>query len=123
MKFLVLSAVLVLAAFAAAEQYTDRYDDLNVDEIIANKKLMEAYMNCVLGKGKCTAEGKELKSHIQDGIQTACEKCTDKQRQKARKVVNHLKDNEKDYWEQLKAKFDPEDKYKETYEAFLAKND
>lgn len=56
-------------------------------------------------------------------MQSACSKCTDTQRQKARKVVNHIKANESEYWEQLKAKYDPGDKYKDTYEAFLAGSD
>nr|QRF70949.1 chemosensory protein [Semiothisa cinerearia] len=120
MNWLILSAVLALAAFSAADQYTDRYDELNVDEIVANRRLLVPYIKCVLEQGKCTAEGKEMKAHIKDAMQTSCAKCTEKQRVKARKVVQHIKENEKDYWEQIKAKYDPGDKYKETYEAFLA---
>lgn len=65
MNWLILSAVLTLTGFSAAEQYTDRYDNLNVDEIIANRRLLEPYIKCVLEKGKCTAEGKEMKGLFQ----------------------------------------------------------
>nr|UNG39395.1 chemosensory protein 1 [Apocheima cinerarius] len=123
MNWIIFIAVICLAAVSAAELYTDRYDDLNVDEIMQNKRLMDAYMNCVLGKGKCTAEGKALKAHIQDAIQSSCAKCTEKQRQKSRKVVNHVRANEKNYWQQLKTKYDPEEVYKSNYETFLANND
>ncbi|XP_073947722.1 putative odorant-binding protein A10 [Choristoneura fumiferana] len=54
---------------------------------------------------------------------TGCEKCTEWQRKSARKVVKHLKEHEQEYWEQMKAKYDPGDKYKPTYEAFLARDD
>lgn len=61
--------------------------------------------------------------HIKDGMQSACSKCTEVQRKMARTVVKHLKENETDFWEQLKVKYDPENKYTEIYEAFLASED
>lgn len=54
--------VLCCAAFALAEdKYTDKYDKIDLDEILGNKRLLQAYVNCILDKGKCTPEGKELK--------------------------------------------------------------
>lgn len=38
----------------------------------------------------------------------------------ARKVVKYLKEKEQEYYNQLITKYDPEDKYAPTYEAFLA---
>nr|QCX43081.1 chemosensory protein csp1 [Helopeltis theivora] len=104
-------------------KYTDRFDNLNVDEIIANRRLLVPYLKCVLDKGRCTAEGKELKLHVQDAMQTACKKCTDKQKSGARKVVNHIRDNEPIYWEELTNKFDPKGEFKPIYEPFLAGKD
>lgn len=45
------------------------------------------------------------------------------QKIKARKVVNYIRSNEHKFWEDFKKKFDPEGKFKETYEAFLAAED
>lgn len=53
--------VMALAGFASAEMYTDQYDNINVDEILENKKLLVAYIKCVLDQGRCVPEGKELK--------------------------------------------------------------
>lgn len=54
--------VLCCAAFTLAEdKYTDKYDKIDLDEILGNKRLLQAYVNCILDKGKCTPEGKELK--------------------------------------------------------------
>jgi hypothetical protein len=36
--------------------------NINVDDIIKSDRLMRNYLDCVLGKGKCTPEGEELKS-------------------------------------------------------------
>ncbi|XP_047997163.1 ejaculatory bulb-specific protein 3-like isoform X3 [Leguminivora glycinivorella] len=120
MKFLIL---LCLASALAEDKYTDKYDNIDLDEILDNKRLLQAYVNCILDKGKCTPEGKELKDTIKDAMTTSCEKCTEQQRKGARKVVKHLKENEPEYWTQMKAKYDPGDKYKESYEAFLARDD
>lgn len=65
----------------------------------------------------------QIPEHLIDGIQTACEKCTPWQRKAARKVVNHMKANEKDYWEQVKKKYDPNDVFQPKYEVFLAADD
>ncbi|CAH0590232.1 unnamed protein product [Chrysodeixis includens] len=119
MNFLVLSCVIALAGLAAAETYTDRYDHINIDEIIENRKLLVPYIKCTLEQGRCTPEGRELKAHIKDAMQTSCSKCTEKQKKGARKVVKHIKEKELDYWKQIVAKYDPEDQFRENYEAFL----
>ncbi|KAL4715041.1 hypothetical protein ACJJTC_003192 [Scirpophaga incertulas] len=120
---LVVLLALVAVAYAEEEKYTDRFDDINVDEIIANRRMLVPYIKCTLDKGRCTAEGKEIKIHIKDAMQTACKKCTDKQKEAARKVVKHIKDNEKEYWEQLRSKYDPKDEFKDIYEPFLEGKD
>lgn len=56
-------------------------------------------------------------------MQTSCSKCTEKQKKGARKVVKHIKEKELDYWKQIVAKYDPEDQYRENYEAFLKSED
>lgn len=48
----------------AEEKYTDKYDNIDLDEILSNKRLLMAYVNCVLDKGKCSPEGKELKGKM-----------------------------------------------------------
>lgn len=55
--------ILVIASVVMikADTYTDRYDSMNVDDVIANRRLFIAYVKCVLNKGRCTPEGKELK--------------------------------------------------------------
>lgn len=65
MKSAVVFCVLFLAAVALArpdgDLYTDKYDNVDLDEILGNKKLLEGYIKCALDQGKCTPDGKELK--------------------------------------------------------------
>ena len=60
MKFVLLLCVMVAVVYAD-DQYTNKYDNINLDEILENRRLLVAYFNCVMEKGKCTADGKELK--------------------------------------------------------------
>lgn len=53
--------VCVLAAVVYGEQYTDKYDNIDLDEILHNEKILQSYVNCCLDQGKCTPDGKELK--------------------------------------------------------------
>lgn len=43
-------------------KYTTKYDSVDLNEIIGNKRLLKNYVHCLLGKGNCTPDGAELKS-------------------------------------------------------------
>lgn len=46
------------------ETYTTKYDGVDLDEILASERLLAGYVNCLLDKGPCTPDGKELKSEL-----------------------------------------------------------
>nr|AAF71289.1 chemosensory protein [Mamestra brassicae] len=115
MKFVLLLCVMV-AAVVAEDKYTDKYDNINLDEILANKRLLVAYVNCVMERGKCSPEGKELKEHLQDAIENGCKKCTENQEKGAYRVIEHLIKNEIEIWRELTAKYDPTGNWRKKYE-------
>ncbi|XP_013162725.1 PREDICTED: ejaculatory bulb-specific protein 3-like isoform X1 [Papilio xuthus] len=126
MNTLTVACLLAAMAIATAmpspsETYTDRFDNIDLDEIIGNRRLLVPYIHCVLDKGKCTPDGKELKSHIKEALENNCGKCTETQKSGSRKVIGHLINNEKEYWGKLTAKYDPERKYVTKYESELRK--
>lgn len=41
--------------------YSKRYDSLDVDTIFRSSRLLNNYVDCLLDKKFCTAEGRELK--------------------------------------------------------------
>lgn len=45
----------------SVDLYTDRYDNINVKEILNNRRLLIPYVKCILEQGRCTPEGKELR--------------------------------------------------------------
>lgn len=58
---IIVFALFVCAAIAA-EDYTKKYDNVNIETVLSNDRVLTNYINCLLGKGACTREGRELKS-------------------------------------------------------------
>ncbi|XP_049963294.1 ejaculatory bulb-specific protein 3-like isoform X1 [Schistocerca serialis cubense] len=116
---LALVAVLAVMALTAAddEKYTTKYDNIDLDEILANDRLMHQYELCLTEEddSSCTPEGKELKKDIPDALETECAKCNDKQKEAIRKVIKFLINKKPETWENLKEHYDKDGKYSEKY--------
>lgn len=56
-----LFSLLFSGLVSGTEYYSDTYDNLDVDAIINTDRLLNQYMNCILDKGPCTADGRSLK--------------------------------------------------------------
>ncbi|XP_049832540.1 ejaculatory bulb-specific protein 3-like [Schistocerca gregaria] len=115
---LLVSALAVIALAAAEEKYTTKYDNVNLDEILANDRLLNNYVKCLLedGDASCTADGKELKKVLPDALKNECSKCSDSQKEGSRKVLKHLINHKQETWQKLKAKYDPDGKFSKKYE-------
>ncbi|KAF4524961.1 hypothetical protein B566_EDAN014478 [Ephemera danica] len=117
---LLLSFVVALVVAAPPrDKYTDRFDNINLDQILNNNRILGNYINCLLGKGTCTAEGRELKRTLPDALSTDCSKCNPKQKEAAEKVINFLMKNRRADWDKLEKKFDPSGAYRKRFEANL----
>ncbi|CAH2089573.1 unnamed protein product [Euphydryas editha] len=113
---LCLFALFAITFARPGDIYTDKYDNIDLDEILSNRRLLIPYIKCILDEGRCSPEGKELKLHIVEALENDCAKCTDAQKRGNKKVMRHLINYEQDYWQQLVAKYDPEHKYSVKYE-------
>lgn len=60
---------------------------------------------------------------LPEAIATKCEKCSDKQKQMARKISNHLKQYKPDIWTEFIEKYDPDKEHIASYEQFLAQEE
>ncbi|XP_037720056.1 putative odorant-binding protein A10 [Drosophila subpulchrella] len=101
--------------------YDDKFDNVDLDEILNQERLLINYIKCLEGTGPCTPDAKMLKEILPDAIQTDCTKCTEKQRYGAEKVTRHLIDNRPTDWERLEKIYDPEGLYRIKYEEMKAK--
>lgn len=58
---LCLFGLVALAVARPDGQYTSKYDNVDLNQILSNRRLLTPYIKCMLDQGKCTPEGKELK--------------------------------------------------------------
>ncbi|CAL7948557.1 unnamed protein product [Xylocopa violacea] len=127
MKVQVLFLLVLVAAVAYVtarpdEKYTGKFDNVNVDEILKNERLLLNYYKCLMDEGKCTADGAELRKVMPDALETDCAKCSEKQKEMAKKVIKFMVNNKPDLWTKLADKYDPEKKYRTKYEEEAKKN-
>lgn len=64
-----LVSVLVLITVASCnvsenKTYTTKYDNVDIQEVIKNERLLKNYVDCLLEKGHCTPDGLELRSEF-----------------------------------------------------------
>nr|QCX43090.1 chemosensory protein csp10 [Helopeltis theivora] len=114
LKIVILAACLV-AVVSSAATYTNKYDNIDVDEILTNERLYKKYFDCLANKGKCTPDGKELKESLPDALKTACSKCTKKQQEGTDKVLRYVIENKPKDYKTLEAIYDHEGIYKKKY--------
>ncbi|CAH1116679.1 unnamed protein product [Phaedon cochleariae] len=99
--------------------YTTKYDNVDLEAIVANERILRNYVDCCLDKKKCTPDGEVLKGHIKDAIENECDKCNDVQKKGIRKVGKALYTKHPTWWKELCDHFDPEAKYQKRYEKFI----
>nr|AIX97841.1 chemosensory protein [Cnaphalocrocis medinalis] len=115
MKVVLVLFAVIAVALSAKTTYTSKFDNIDVDNILNNKRLLEGYVKCLMGTGKCTSEGNELKEKLPEALATECEKCTPAQKEKSEKIIRFLVNNRRELWDQLAVKYDPKDEYRQKY--------
>ncbi|GLH08213.1 Putative odorant-binding protein A10 [Gryllus bimaculatus] len=55
-------ALLALAARAAEPKYTNKFDNIDIDRILGNERVLTSYIRCMMEEGPCTNEGRELRN-------------------------------------------------------------
>ncbi|XP_047356839.1 ejaculatory bulb-specific protein 3-like [Vespa velutina] len=113
-KYLIMLALVTVVV--GVEKYSTKYDDVDVDKILRNDRVLTNYIRCMLDEGSCTAEGRELKKILPDALATDCIKCNERQKVTAEKVINHLKTKRSKDWDRLITKYDPQGEYKQRFE-------
>lgn len=142
MKITIILLVTIFVVSFAQDKYTTKYDNIDLDEIIGNKRLLKNYVNCLLETGTCTPDGQELKrksilftnTHykhswinivsyyffvdvLPEALQSGCGKCNEKQKEGAKRILRHLVKNEAEWYNELEKKYDPTGEYRKKYEA------
>nr|QBQ83039.1 chemosensory protein [Liposcelis entomophila] len=119
MKLTIIFGVAILVAVASAaerKQYTAKYDNVDVDRILNNDRILSNYIRCMMDEGPCTQEGRELKKTLPDALSTGCSKCNDRQKGTADRIIRHLMEKRSKDWERLTKKYDPKGEYQKKYD-------
>lgn len=117
--FALLLSLVFSGLVTGTEYYSDVYNDIDVDAIIKSDRLLNQYVNCVLDRGPCTVDGHSLKRILPDAIATSCEKCNERQKHSARKVINHLKQHKPNVWAEIIGMCDPNKEHIASFERFM----
>lgn len=54
--------LLGIVCMVMAEKYPQKFDQVNIESVLSNDRVLTNYIKCLLEKGACTREGRELKS-------------------------------------------------------------
>ncbi|CAK1584471.1 unnamed protein product [Parnassius mnemosyne] len=106
-----------------ADFYNPRYDDFDVQPLLENDRILLSYTNCFLDQGPCTPDAKDFKKVIPETLETACEKCTPKQKQLIKQVIKAVMDLQPVAWEELVEKYDKDKKYRDAFNKFIHEKD
>ena len=63
----VLCLIALQCVVVLADRYTSRYDNIDLDSILGNQRALNVMVKCLLEKGPCSPEGKELRCKIRLG--------------------------------------------------------
>ncbi|XP_023179630.1 ejaculatory bulb-specific protein 3 [Drosophila hydei] len=113
---LLIGVIVALASAKPDQKYTNKFDNVNVDEVLNNNRILDNYIRCLLENGPCTPEGRELKKLLPDALQSECSKCTEVQRRNSNKVINYLRARRPGDWKLLLDKYDSKGIYRSKYE-------
>jgi len=109
-------SVIMIQAAPAPQKYTTKYDNVDIDNILNNDRLLNNYFKCLMETGKCTPEGEEIKQWLPEAMKNKCADCSERQRKGSEKIIKFLSENKTDMWKQLETKYDPQGIYRQLYQ-------
>jgi len=122
MRVLLLVCALAAVVVAAPDQqYTTKYDNIDLDDLLNNDRLLKKAFACLMDEGGCTPDIAELKKALPDALKTECSKCSEKQKAGAKKVLKFIYEKKPDHFEKLEKKYDPEGIYRQQYKKLAEK--
>ncbi|KPJ05758.1 PREDICTED: ejaculatory bulb-specific protein 3-like [Papilio xuthus] len=117
---MILASTIALVQGDATKQ---RYDAFDIQTALQNDDIILSLINCFGDTTPCSPEMKAFKNDIPTALQTACGKCSDRQREVIRHVIRTVMKKYPDAWTYLIDKYDPENKYRDGFYQFIGQDD
>ncbi|KAK9881855.1 hypothetical protein WA026_018050 [Henosepilachna vigintioctopunctata] len=111
MKFYSIFALTVIACANCEDVYKTKFDNVDVESIMKNERLLKNHLKCLLEDKACIPELEELKKHIPEMMETCCAKCSEKHKENGRKVALYMMEHKPDIVKKVMDKYDPQREY------------
>ncbi|RVE52704.1 hypothetical protein evm_002577 [Chilo suppressalis] len=119
MRTVIFLSLLLVAIVIAEDKYDSIGDNININELLENDRLLKSYVKCLLNKGPCTPEVKKVKDTLPEALATRCAKCTERQKQIGKQLAKEVKKRHPELWNEMIAFYDPEGKYQDAFQDYL----
>ncbi|VVC24358.1 Insect odorant-binding protein A10/Ejaculatory bulb-specific protein 3 [Cinara cedri] len=97
------------------KKYLATMDNIDLDQLLNNTRLMTSHIKCLLDEGPCTAQTKESKKLLPTLIKDSCSSCTKEQKKRMKKMIDTVKTLRPNDYKRLSKFFDPEGKHEQKF--------
>nr|AXB87339.1 chemosensory protein 5 [Tropidothorax elegans] len=114
--------VSLLALVVGDEQqdiYEKIFDDVDVDSILNNDRILDTYVRCFVNTGPCSELAGTMKSKIPEVFSTVCGMCTEKQKDIFKHSLDVFIPKRPNDWKHILEIYDPDGKYWPGIKEFL----
>nr|WVD93733.1 chemosensory protein 9 [Graphosoma rubrolineatum] len=115
--------VIFSLAMVAFAQYQGRFESVDVDSILNNRRLMDAYTRCYLDKGPCAPPAREAKKYFAEIFRTNCGKCSKEQKKQIKTAFTKLIKQRPQDFEKIFAKYNPGSTHLNSFTKWLKSRD
>jgi hypothetical protein len=64
-RTVIMGVCLMFTGWVSAENLSSKYEYVDVDALLSNRRTLNSYINCILEKGPCSPEGLDLKGELE----------------------------------------------------------
>ncbi|XP_014243438.1 ejaculatory bulb-specific protein 3-like [Cimex lectularius] len=97
--------------------------DIDVDSVLNNKRLLDAYTKCFLDKGPCAGAPREMKKNFASIFSTNCSTCTKVQKKQVRSAFNKLREKKPQEFHKIFEKYNPGNTHLQRFLNWLKSNE
>ncbi|KAB0804919.1 hypothetical protein PPYR_01889 [Photinus pyralis] len=115
----ILLFLVALLRATSGDTIADEFDNIDIDEILSSKRLVDNYIHCFKTGQKCTPDGQKFRDVLPKAMKSKCEDCSPAQREKVFKVVEWAAQNRPDDFLELENIYDSQHEYRREFEAEL----
>ncbi|KAF5299915.1 hypothetical protein FQR65_LT09310 [Abscondita terminalis] len=111
--------VLLTVVCSRPDTYLDDFDNINIDAVLSNKRLVNNYLHCIKTGQKCTPDGVKARELIPNALKTRCEKCNESQRMKILQILEWVIQNKPKDFLEIEKIFDSDHSFRNEFESEL----